>query len=147
MDTLPDTPLLAIDLIIIPDPLQASDPSLPKSLNRGASEDVHSQYLVSMVSVSWLEECVAKQEVLPNDQGNPSGITEPNGQIIPYSLHASYLELCDAMRTHDWSPKNHCQRFFAQWYEVSLPSPEARLNVLILLRITLKTRHHGRNFT
>jgi hypothetical protein len=76
VDTLPNPPLLAIDLIIIPDPLQASDPSLPKSLNRGANEDVNERYLESMVSVSWLEECVAKQEVLPNDQGNPSGITE-----------------------------------------------------------------------
>jgi hypothetical protein len=118
VDTLPDPPLLAIDQIIIPDPLQASDPSLPKSLNRGANEDVHAHYLVSMVSVSWLEECVAKQEVLPNDQGNPSGIMEPNGQVIPYELHATYLQVRDAMRKHDWS-RSHCQRFFAQWYKVS----------------------------
>jgi hypothetical protein len=102
VDTLPDTPLPTINLIIIPDPLQASDPSLPKSLNRGANEDVHAQYLVSMVSVSWLEECVAKQEIVPNDQGNPSGIIESNDQVIPYELHTTYLKIRDAMRKHDW---------------------------------------------
>jgi hypothetical protein len=114
VDTLPKIPLLlANDLIIIPDPLQASDPSLPKSLNRGANEDVHSHYLVSMVSVSWLEECVAKQEILPNDQGNPSDIIEPNGQVIPYELHTKYLKVRDAMRIHDWS-RSDCQVFFSQ---------------------------------
>jgi hypothetical protein len=114
VDTLPKIPLLlANDLIIIPDPLQASDPSLPKSLNKGANEDVHSHYLVSMVSVSWLEECVAKQEILPNDQGNPSDIIEPNGQVIPYELHTKYLKVRDAMRIHDWS-RSDCQVFFSQ---------------------------------
>jgi hypothetical protein len=143
VDTLPELPLLAIDLIIIPDPLQASDPSLPKSLSRGANVDVHAQHLVSMVSVSWLEECVATQEVLPNDQGNPSGIIEPDDQVIPYEVHATYLKVRDTMQEHDWS-RSHCQRFFAQWYKAS-PRMTAGRCMLTPSRIIQKITSNGRD--
>lgn len=113
MDILPDPPLLTTDLILIPDPLQGSDASFSKLPNRGAKGDLDERYLVSMVSVSWLEECVAKQEVLPYNQGNLE-VTAQDDQVIPYELNASYLELRNVMRQYDWSSRYHYRNFFAQ---------------------------------
>ena len=105
--------------ILIPAIHQGQSKRLVKALSRGAHDTVHGGYVPSMVSTTWVEECLEAHKVYSPDCGEPSyGPRHPKDRIIPQEYHGGYVKLRDAARLYDWRESSKSE-FYVYCIKVS----------------------------
>lgn len=105
--------------ILIPAIHQGSSERLIKALSRGAHDTVHGGYVSSMVSTTWIEQCLEAHKVYSPDCGEPMyEPRHPKDRIIPQEYHGEYIKLRDAARLYDWRESSKSE-FYVYCIKVS----------------------------
>jgi len=105
--------------ILIPAIQQGSSKRLIKALSRGAHDTVHGGYVPSMVSTTWIDQCLEAHKVYSPDCGEPMyGPRHPKDRVIPQEYHGEYVKLRDAARLYDWRESSKSE-FYVYCIKVS----------------------------